>query len=347
LLTTAFLLVPPASDPPTNGSTSNEPAGAASGDERAAFRPLLIGALYPGITRGLSADLLAAQALEGRAYPICTTHVVAGRGIVTDVLTVPTDTVSAQLEHVFSTEAPNAARLGIVGDAATVEQVFRHLEENLEGPFVLDLTLSGPSGEDLIGQRGLEALNERLDHPDLVTARVADASLMAGMEIPSLDDAQVAAQRLVQQGANRVLLRCGRLPTHHFDTESDPPPYAVDLYYDGDDFALFEAPVLEGIEELHGASSGLLVPLLDRLVRGDDLEPGLQKAKARVTEALHAAHDRPPTIQEPTFFDALRHQPDVVETEGEDQASGQIGGPDDPPNAGVEGLEPDDLGPLQ
>jgi hydroxymethylpyrimidine kinase/phosphomethylpyrimidine kinase len=295
----------------------------------------------------LSADLLAAQALQGRAYPICTTHVVAGRGVVTDVLTVPTDTVSAQLEHVFSTEAPNAARLGIVGDAATVEQIFRHLKANLEGPFVLDLTLSGPSGEDLIGQRGLEALNERLGQPDLVTARVADASLMAGMEIPSLDDAQVAAQRLVQQGAERVLLRCGRLPTHHFDTESDPPPYAVDLYYDGDDFALFEAPFLEGIEALHGASSGLLVPLLDRLVRGDDLEPGLQRAKARVSEALHAAHDRPSTIQEPTFFDALQHQPEVVETEGEDQASGQIGGPDTPPNADVEGLTPDDLGPLQ
>lgn len=272
------------------------------------FNPLIIGALYPGMTKGLSADLLATQALSGQAFPVCTTHVVAGEGIVTDVLTVPTDTVTAQLEHLSKTRSPTATKIGVIGDAATVATIFDHLE-SLAGPSLLDLTISGPSGEDLLGQSGLETLIEYLDRPDLVSVHLTDAKLVAGMEIPSLDDAQVAVQRIAQQGAKRVLLRCGRLPTHFFDTESDPPDYAVDLYYDGEDFALFEAPYLSGLHSLHDASSGLLLPLLHTLQEGESMEAALQQSKGRVTEALRSAQQAEASKQVPTFFDALRTAP--------------------------------------
>ena len=276
------------------------------------FSPIVVGALYPGIARELSADILTCQALSAKSYPICTSHVVAGGGVVTDVLNVPTDTVSAQLEHVFETETPTAAKIGIVGNTPTIKRIFDHLA-SLEGPVIYNLTLSGPSGEDVLGQQGLEAITNYLNVPDLVTIRLTDASLVAGMEIPSLDDAQVAAQRIAQQGASRVLIRCGRLPTHFFDTESEPPDFAADLYFDGEDFAVFEAPFLSNLDGLHGASSGLLLPLLRHLQSGLDLEPALQKSKGRVANALHAAQQKRPEEQHSTFFDALQEEPTVSE----------------------------------
>lgn len=278
-------------------------------DHDDAFHPLLLGGLYPAISRGLSADVMATQALGGRPLSVCTTHVAAGKGTVTDVLGVPSDTVSAHLEHVFETDAPSSALVGILSDASTVKVVFDALDAHLDGPFIYNCTLSGPSGEDLTGQRALEAVADRLDVPDLVSLRVHDAQLMAGMEIPSLDDAQVAVQRLVQQGARRVLLRCGRLPTHHFDLDSEPPNYSADLYYDGDEFALFEAPFLEGLDDLHGASSGLLLPVLRALQDGTSAESALQTAKARVTEALKMAQDAAAPVQVSVYFDALRKAP--------------------------------------
>jgi hydroxymethylpyrimidine/phosphomethylpyrimidine kinase len=211
---------------------------------------------------------------------------------VTDVLAVPTDTVSAQLEHVFAlasdgaAAAPTCAKLGIVSDAATVEAAFRQLDR-LDGPLVLDLTLSGPSGEDIIGGRGLDALVEHLGVADLVAVRRTDAELVAGMEIPSLDDAQVAVQRLAQRGARRVLLRCGRIATHYFDQDGEPPNYAVDLLYDGEEFALYEAPYLD-VPGVHGASSALLLAALRRFQAGAPLPEALQTAKAYATEALRA-----------------------------------------------------------
>lgn len=280
------------------------------------FRPIVVGALYPGISRGVKADLLAAQALEGHAHPVCTTHVVAGHGVVTDVLSVPTDTVSAQFEHLAETEHPTAAKVGIVGDAATVETTFSHLSQ-LDGPVILDLTLSGPSGEDVLGQRGLEALVDHLDQPDLVAVRKTDAALVAGMEIPSLDDAQVAIQRIAQQGAKRVLLRCGQLSTHFYDKDGSPPEYAVDLFYDGEDIALFEAPYLSGLDEVHGASSGLLLPLLKMMQSGTALDTALQTAKGRVSEALRAAQDTD-SLQSRAFFEALRTDPHAQDLEVDD-----------------------------
>jgi hydroxymethylpyrimidine kinase/phosphomethylpyrimidine kinase len=281
------------------------------------FRPIVVGALYPGISRGLSADLLSTQALGGRAYSVCTAHVVAGDGVVTDVLNVPTDTVSAQFEHLAETASPTAAKVGIIGDSPTVETTFDHLKA-LDGPVILDLTLSGPSGEDVLGQRGLEALLDHLDEPDLVAIRKTDAALVAGMEIPSLDDAQVAVQRIHQQGAERVLLRCGRLPTHFYDQDSSPPEYAVDLYHDGEDIALFEAPFLSQLDGLHGASSGLLLPLLEMMQLGSPMDTALQKAKGRVTEALRTAGDQPAGSQSQAFFDALREGPHTRDLEVDD-----------------------------
>lgn len=276
------------------------------------FRPIVVGAQYPGISRGLTADILATQALSGTALSVCTAHVVAGRGAVTDVLNVPTDTVAAQLEHLFSTEIPTAAKIGIIGDAPTVDRVFEHVAR-LDGPVIFDLTVSGPSGEDVLGQTGLETMTDYFDVPDLVTVRLTDASLVAGMEIPSLDDAQVAAQRIAQQGADRVLIRCGRLPTHHFDTESEPPNYAVDLYFDGSDFAVFEAPYLPNVDQLHGASSGLLLSVLRDLQNGRPIEPSLQRAKGRVSEALRTANQEHAEDQVPAFFHALQTEPSMSE----------------------------------
>lgn len=264
------------------------------------FRPIAINALYSSIQRGLSADILAARGLDGSAFPVCSTLAVAGHGVVTDVLNVPTDTVAAQIEHLFETTAPTSAKVGIVGHRRTVDAMFDLLETHLDGPLLLDLTLSGPSGEDIVSQRCMEALTERLELPDLVAVRRHDAELIAGMEIPSLDDAQVAVQRIADLGAQRVVMRCGQIATHHFDTDSDLPEYAVDLYYDGDDFALYEAPLLDA-DDIHGASSAYLMCLLRALETDTPFTDALQEAKAHVTEALrHGQQDE--TLAAPDYF---------------------------------------------
>lgn len=247
------------------------------------FTPLAIGALYPAVERGLTADVLATRALGGQAFVVCTSHIVAGHGRVTDVLEVPSDTVAAQLEHVFETVAPTGAKVGIVGSAASAEAILRLLGQRLTGPLVLDFTLSGPSGEDLADARVREVLSKALPLPDLVAVRRVDAELVVGMEIDTLDDAQVAAQRLQRLGARRVLLRLGSIGT---GTGPEAERFHSDLYFDGDDFALFEAPMLSNTDRMHGASSALTMAILKGLWEEKRPLEAIQEAKRFVTDAV-------------------------------------------------------------
>lgn len=261
---------------------------------------LAIGALYTGSARGLRADLLSADALGLHAEPVCTALVMASHGHVTDVTDVPTDTVAAQLEHARRVRRIAGASIGVLAGHKTVDVVM-DAAARLGVPVVLNVVASGPSGETVLTARGIDALAERLAVPDLVTVNRADAELITGGAIESLDDAQVAAQRIAGRGARRVVIRCGALPYRFYDAADDPgmpggdgQPERLyfDLYYDGEDFALFEAPLLSG-ETPSGAASLFCMAALGALVAGREPLEALQAAKRHATEAVRQTGDAP------------------------------------------------------
>lgn len=269
------------------------------------FRPLVIGGLYAGIDRGLVADTLAVRALDGKSYTTCTSIIVASSGTVSEIIDVPTDTVDAQLQHIFKHESSTASKIGIVGNSATAEVIFQRLKQYSKGPCILDITLSGPSGEDLAGRGTVNVILDNLAFPDLISVRKTDAERLANMEITSLDDAQVAIQRIASLGASCILLRCGRLVNRYFDTQQEPQNLMFDLLYYDQELSLFEAPFIENLEP-DGSSSVLLIPLLYQLSLKKSVVDALQFAKAYVTEALRAAQKQG-GLHAPDYFWQLRN----------------------------------------
>ena len=266
---------------------------------RTPLRPLaVIGALYAVSERGIAADVLAARAVGAAPLPVCTSIVVASDGVVTDVTDVPVDTVQAQLDHLRHTGAVEGVKVGVLGGPKTVRAVCDAVAE-MGVPTVLDLVASGPSGETVLSARGIDAVAERLDVAALVTVSRADAELVTGGQIESLDDAQVAAQRLHNKGARRVVVRCGSLPYRFYDAADDPggsggdgapTPLSFDLYYDGEDFALFEAPLVDGVSP-DGLSSVFAITALNELVQSHSPEQALQAAKREATESVRHRHE--------------------------------------------------------
>lgn len=271
------------------------------------FRPLCLNALYPGHDRGLAADVLAARALGGRALAVCTSLIVAGGGRVTDVLEVPSDTVAAQVEHLLTTDAPTGVKLSIVGQAPSAEAALDLVRAKPSGPVVLDVTLSGPEGEDLADGRVRETLVARFAEADVVTMRALDAALVAGMELSTLEDAQVAVQRLHLRGARAVVLRLPPLPSSA-DAGGDgaaPDPFRAALVFDGNDFSLVETPDVPGGDDLAGASSIFTLGLLRGLVDGQPLVPAVQRAAAVAFEAVRLGSEVSPH-DAPAYLEASR-----------------------------------------
>lgn len=263
---------------------------------------VFVGAVTTASDRGLAADLAAARAAGLAPVPVCTQLTVASRGLVTDVTDVPSDTVRAQLEHIAALGTPAAMKIGVLGSAATATAVL-DAAEALDGPVVLDLVASGPSGETVLSADGIDVVADRLGVADLVTVSRQDAELVAGGAVESLDDAQVAAQRIAARGARSVLIRCGDLPYRFYDAADDPGADAerlwFDLFYDGEDFALYEAPLLPTSPQ--GTSSVLLAHTVRALLDGTALEVALQAGKRAATDAVRFAPDAPPFGLRPAY----------------------------------------------
>lgn len=258
-----------------------------------------VGALHTGSDRGLVTDVRIGEMLGLTVRPVCTSIVAASHNQVTDVTEVPSDTVDAQLAHLVQTEPLAGVKVGVLGDWRTAALVLDRVVE-MRVPVVMDVVASGPNGETVLTGRGIDMVAGRLGAADLVTISRRDATLLSGGEISSLDDAQVAAQRIHHRGAQAVLIRCGALPYRFYDAVDDPgasgdaakespPPFFFDLFYDGRDFALFEAPLLPD-DGLRGACDAFAMAVVAaRVLDGAPLEKALQHAKRITTEAIRRA----------------------------------------------------------
>ena len=251
----------------------------------------VIGAIYTASERGLSADVLAARALGLAPLPLCTSIVVASGGRVTDVTDVPVDTVIAQLEHLAASGPLAGIKVGILGSDKTAAAVLDWVAAQ-DAPSVFSLTASGPSGETVMEARAIDAAAARLGGVSLVTLSKSDAELVTNTQIESLDDAQVAAQRLHNRGAAGVVIRCGSLPYRFYDAADDPGAegggaFFADLYYDGEDFALFEAPLMSAHPD--GASSAFAFATLKGLIAQASPEEARQAAKRFATDGVRQA----------------------------------------------------------
>ncbi len=247
---------------------------------------LCIGALYTGSERGLASDILASRARGLAPVTVCTALVVASHGAVTDLTEVPVDTVFSQLEHIDRTIQPSAVRIGILGSDRNADVILKWAS-GATVPVVLELVASGPSGETVLPARGIDVVAEHLAVADLVLISRQDAELVTGGEIGSLDDAQVAAQRITNRGAQRVVIDCGHLPARFYDAADDPggdssvSALSSYLYFDGEDFALFETPVLQPAHQ----QSLFAITVADELSQSSSPEAAIQAAVREIVEA--------------------------------------------------------------
>ncbi len=203
---------------------------------------LVVGAHYAGLTFGLGADWVAAHQLGIEALSVCTALVSASHGQVSDVLPVPADTIDVQIDHILKTSTPRFCVVGAVCDKEGLEYLWARLGTASIPIVIWNVILSGPSGEDLL-DCSTETLTSFFPLADLIMINQQDACLLASMQINTLDDVQVAIQRIHKLGASKVIIRGEALPTlFSGPTRQNGDVKSIELFYDGSDFSLFELP---------------------------------------------------------------------------------------------------------
>ncbi len=184
-------------------------------------RVLSIAGSDSGGGAGFQADLKAFAACGAHGMTAITAITAQNTTGVTDVHPIPPETIIAQVRAVASDIGIDAVKVGMVGNAATIEAVAQALDGLPTGtPVVVDPVLVAESGAILLETSAQKALIEQL----LPRATVATPNLPEAATLTNLADAQPEglAQALITLGPMAVVVTGGHAAV------------AADVFYDGE-----------------------------------------------------------------------------------------------------------------
>ncbi|GAC1486100.1 MAG: bifunctional hydroxymethylpyrimidine kinase/phosphomethylpyrimidine kinase [Candidatus Limnocylindrales bacterium] len=192
---------------------------------------------------------------------------------------VASSLVTAQLEAVLADIGADAMKTGMLVNADIVRAVVEAVGRFDLGPrLVVDPVLLASSGDALIDVPGMETLIERLfPLAAVITPNIAEAAVLLGRALVTVDDLEWAARQLVRLGPKAAVVTGGHL---------DGP--AVDGLYDGEQLHHVMGPRID-TTSTHGTGCTFSAAIAAHLALGSDLAPAVVAAKGYVTEAMRAA----------------------------------------------------------
>lgn len=222
---------------------------------------------------GIQADIEACAALGAHALSVLSSITVQDSREVYAVRALDEDWLVQQVQHLLADCRPGAIKVGLVGSAAQARRIAGYLRET-GLPSVVDPVLRAGGGGVLAGDDTAEALRAHL----LPAASVITPNAREARALTGLDDADAAAEALLQAGCANVLVTGG----------DEPGDTVVNSWHRRSAAAVrFEWPRVP--LGFHGAGCTLAASIAACLAAGLDLATALSEAQAAVHLALRHA----------------------------------------------------------
>ena len=229
---------------------------------------------------GVQADLKTIAANGADAACVVTAVTAQNSRGVQSAFHLPAETVRAQLNAVLDDAAPDAVKTGMLASSNIVETIAETLKRRGAPNLVIDPVLASSGGYSLLTDDGVDALLRELwPLARVVCPNAAEAAILTGMQVESVQDAKKAAAKLRRLGAEWVVVKGGHL------TKTDK---AVDLLYDGRSYVELDAPRLPGPSP-RGTGCAFSSAVAAHLARGSSVLEAAGAAKAYVYGAMERA----------------------------------------------------------
>ena len=227
---------------------------------------------------GIQADLKTFHAFGVFGTSVITAVTAQNTRGVSAIHPIPLDVVARQIDAVATDLAPAAWKTGMLATAPLVATVAERARARALGPYVMDPVMVATSGDRLLEQAAERSmLEELLPLATVVTPNLAEAEILAGMRVRTIEEMGEAARRLVELGAGAALVKGGHL-------EGD----AVDLLWDGVDQRIWRRRRIQ-TRHTHGTGCTLSAAIAAGLARGDDLVRAVDRGTRYVARAIAAA----------------------------------------------------------
>jgi hydroxymethylpyrimidine/phosphomethylpyrimidine kinase len=227
---------------------------------------------------GVQADIKTITALGGYAATAITAVTVQNTLGVSAIHRVPPDIVRGQIEAVLGDIGADAVKIGMLGDAATVETVAAALT-GVKAPIVLDPVMIAKGGAALLAGDGVDALRLRLlPRAALVTPNAPEAGRLTGARVIDVETQMRAGAALIRAGARAALVKGGHI-------EGD---VVRDVLATADGAEVFESPRL-ATRATHGTGCTLASAIAVGLAQGMPLRAAVARARDYLMEAMRRA----------------------------------------------------------
>lgn len=196
---------------------------------------------------------------------------------------VENDVLNMQLSTVANYAELNGIKIGLIHNIHSLSDVQQFLKDQVDIPVVLDPVLAFKETNQTIDMEYKKQLVEKLfPSATIITPNLVEAALLAEMgAITSIAEMKLAAQKIFQLGAKRMIIKGG---------ERLPGDRAIDLYYDGQEFVLFENKKLP-LNTVNGAGCTFASAIAAHLVIGYDIMQAIQKSKQYVFHCIAGGID--------------------------------------------------------
>jgi len=226
---------------------------------------------------GLQADLKTFHQHGVYGTSIVTLLTVQNTCQVDRVEVLAPEMVAAQIDAVLNDIRPAAVKTGALGDEAVIALVARRAAQ-FDFPLVVDPVMISKHGTPLLDRRATESLRrELIPHAYLVTPNLAEASVLAEMDVVDRRSMEEAAAVIARLGARNVLVKGGHL--------LDAP---LDVLWSEGDCRIYEGERFD-TKHTHGTGCVLSAAITARLARGAPLGDAVEKAKRFIGEAIRTA----------------------------------------------------------
>jgi hydroxymethylpyrimidine/phosphomethylpyrimidine kinase len=229
---------------------------------------------------GIQADLrtFAFHKVHGTSALTCiTAQNTVG---VNRVDALPPEAVAAQMEAVATDIGVQAAKTGMLLNQAIMATVAKQVEALGLSNLVVDPVMVSRTGAQLIDDAAIATLRTALiPKATILTPNRYEAQILTGMEIQTLEEMQMAAQQIHQQGAKAVLVKGGGMAGNL---------RGVDVWFDGQQLEILQTATVD-TPNTHGTGCTLSAAIAANLALGYPPLAATRAAKAYVTTALRYA----------------------------------------------------------
>ncbi|MFQ5541874.1 MAG: bifunctional hydroxymethylpyrimidine kinase/phosphomethylpyrimidine kinase [Candidatus Binatia bacterium] len=241
----------------------------------APYKALTVAGSDSGAGAGIQADLKTFAALGVYGTSVVTAITAQNTKGVTQILELPIDLISAQIDAVIEDIGTSALKTGMLANSQIINVVVAKIRQHRLQNLVVDPVMVAKGGDLLLRQDAIDTLRSRLlPLASIVTPNLPETERLTGIRGTRMQNLKDAAKHFIDLGARSVVIKGGH--------RKGP---ATDLFYDGKEFRILKASRIS-TANTHGTGCTFSAAIAAGLAKGEKLEKAVVQAKRYITQAI-------------------------------------------------------------